>query len=237
MSEKINIKNVILILGDPSFYPEKLTKIKKHFFPNISRVPPNLWKEIETPSFKKKSATEEKWLNIVDSEITRSSWMDGDKKVIILKEIIDSPAFLELLFKSFKSMPTGNYLVLCDCNNVLNSGKACFDKLKWMDFKQFCSKNATVVSTGIPLSEYSSSDKIKYIVEEFKKQNKKINQENAALLLEIVGDNKIALNAEIVKISDSIDENEIKQEDVTDLAFPMSKDYPVWAFYTALNTG
>jgi hypothetical protein len=237
MSEKSKLKNVILICGDPLFYPEKLIKIKKYFFPNIKQIPPNLWKEIDIPSFKKKSSSEEKWLNLVDSEITCSSWIDDNKKFILLKEIIDSPAFLEFLFNAFKNIPHSNYFVICDKNNVLNNGKACFGKLRWIDFKQFCSQNATISNAGIPMSEFSISEKTKYIVEEFKKQDKKITQENANLLLEIVGDNRLALNSEINKISISVDGNDIKQEDVVDLTFPMSKDYPVWSFYTALNTG
>ena len=237
MSEKSQLKNVILIYGDPYFYPEKLIKIKKYFFPKINSVPPNLWKEIDIPTFKKKSSSEEKWLNLVDAEVTCSSWMDGDKKIVLLKEIIDSPAFLEFLFRVFKSIPIGNYFVICDKNNVLNNGKSCFGKLRWMDFKEFCLKNATLVNSGSPISESSTSEKIKYVVEEFKKQDKKITQENASLLLEIIGDNRLALNTEINKISVSIDANEVKQKDVTELSFPLSKDYPVWAFYTALNTG
>jgi len=237
MSEKSKLKNVILVYGDPSFYPDKLTKIKKYFFPNISNVPPSLWKEIDIPRFKKKSESEEKWLNLVDAEITCSSWEDDDKKIVVLKEIIDTPAFLGFLFNAFKSLPSSNYFVVCDKNNVLNDGKSCFNKLKWQDFKQFCAKNSTLVNAGESLSASSVNEKVKYIVEEFKKQGKKITQENANLLLEMVGDNRLALDTEINKISISIDKNDIKQEDVADLAFPMSKDYPVWSFYTALNTG
>lgn len=237
MPEKSKLKNVILIYGDPSFYPEKLIKIKKYFFPDIKHVSHNLWKEIDIPNFKKKSSSEEKWLNSVDSEITCSSLMDENKKIILLKEIIDSTAFLEFLFKAFKSISSNNFLIICDKNNVINKGKSCFGKIKWIDFKEFCSKNSTLVNVGMPISESSINDKIKYIIEEFKKQDKKITHDNANLLLEIVGDNRLSLNTEINKISISVDKNEIKEEDVTGLAFPMSKDYPVWSFYTALNTG
>ena len=237
MSEKIIVKNVILIHGDPAFYPNKLAKIKKYFFPNTKNTPLSLWKEIDIPRFNKKVKSEEKWLNVVDAEITCSSWEDNVKKVILLKEIVDSPLFLEFLFNAFKSLPSSNYLVICDKNDVLNCGKSRFNKLNWQDFKRFCVKNSTITNVRKPLSASLISEKIKYIAEEFRKQDKKITLDNANLLLEIVGDNRLSLDSEINKISISIDDNDVKQEDVIDLAFPMSKDYPVWSFYTALNTG
>lgn len=236
MSTQNKLKNVILIYGDPSFYSEKLIKIKRHFFPNMSVIPPYLWKEIDVPHFKKKSKSEEKWINVIDSEITCSSWGD-DKKFIILRELVDSAVFLKFLFNILKNIPQNNYLILCDKKNVLNNGKSSFNKLRWGDLIQSFSPYITSVNTGSSISALSVNEKVNYIVDEFKKYNKKISKENSSALLEIVGDNKLMLNGEIKKISFAIDNDKINKDDILELAFPMSQNYPVWLFYSAINTG
>lgn len=228
------VKNLILVHGDCSSLPEKILQMKKYFFPGGDLL--NNWVELPPPLSKKKKEIDQKWFDKFDAELSSLSW-DDSKKIVYLKEILDNEKFLVFISEIVKKIPSSNHLVICDPSNVLVGGKAKKDNYNWTVFFEYCKKNAYMVNLGISFKTLPKEEQLNFIVDFFKKKEKTISLENAELLLEIVGPSKVFLETEIEKICLIVDEATISKKDVLNIAFPISQDYPVWMFYTAINTG
>lgn len=228
------IKNIILVHGDCSSLPEKILQIKKHFFPGGDLL--NNWVEIQSPLSKRQKEIDPKWFNHLDAELSYSSWDDG-KKIILLRELVDNAQFLDFIFNAIQKISSNNYMVLCDSANVIQEGKAKTDNCDWKKLFEYCKKNAHMVNLGSPLKSSSKEEQVKFVIDAFSKKEKEISSENSMLLMEIVGVDRSFINSEIEKICMIVDNKSISKDDIINVAFPISQDYPVWQFYSSISTG
>jgi len=219
---------VMLIEGDRYLVVEKLRKLKAEWFPQ----PPTSdeWVEFEVPDKRWHENFMRETLNVMDAELSYVGW-EAKPKTVILRELINTKQFRQVLVSMVQAVPEGNMLIVLDTNGVISSDKVSKED-GWKDFRKLCRQNGEAVNVGIPLSELSRDVQLEFLVDTFTHHGKNLSTPVASFMLELCLPERGFIISEVEKICDYAGDTEITKDMVREVAFPMSKEHADYLFYT-----
>jgi hypothetical protein len=165
--------------------------------------------------------------------------LDHKGKLLILQNLPTRKSTLDFLINLSQTCPKEVLLVLWDSeNNAKIDSKTKTLNKTWLDFISKFRKieGASVINHGDYLNEKNVEDSLEFVRNEFRKNNKYINDENILLFLKIVGYDRLMLHTEIEKLSLTCPDK-VDSQFIIENAFYSSKESSLLKLSLALNTG
>jgi hypothetical protein len=225
MSEKR--PKVVFLHGDEDKALTFLKNLRKEWYPQgfISCE----WEEYDSESPKNKKSNTELVLESISCPPLNECY-----RTFVLKTTGDDAHAREMLIKSAKNIPDNTTLIVWDVRNPESLKKAASPTMD--DVKASFKLNGKVVDAGKPLSGLSAISQVAWLIKTGEENGLTISKDCAELMLELYDSNRAIIEGEIVNLS-FMSDGILEKSTLVENAMPIQKDFPIYKFYTAFNSG
>lgn len=217
----------IFIHGDEDKAFEFIKKLKSDWHPEGSVSCE--WEEYEPLSKRSKGTSIEALF-----ESLSYSPINECHRTFVLKTPGDNVKTKQALIKVVSNIPDNTTLIVWDTKG-LKAGKK-QSSPTWTEVIKAFSTYGEVIDTGKSLGELSEVSQVSWVVKEGEACGLTIPKECAELLLNLFDSNRIMILSEIQNLA-FMSELVLDRETVLENAMPVQKDYPIYKFYSAFNSG
>jgi len=230
---------VVLIEGDVNLTIPIVSTIRKLWFPGGTDS--SSWVVLEPPNNKDGDSD---YCDQIDREILQTDIM-GDQKVLVLRGFPNRKEFRQWIFKVVPLVEKPNTLILWDVDGIImNSSDSEWKGLR-NEIKGIgqCIEKAPPLDAKVRLSNgkyqdlYNIKEKTDYIMHSVEVKDHLISNQNATLLLSMIGADRGMIDTEITKLLFACENKVIDEKLIREAVLPLSQDYPIWQFSSAMNTG
>jgi hypothetical protein len=232
MADATAYPRVILFEGDPFLTVTAVTRIKKDRFggkPSSSE-----WIEFDVQT-QKQEAFMKDTLNKIDGEISYPSW-DGGQKVVVIRGLVNTKQFRQVMSKFVGAIPDGTTLVVLDVDGVIMSEKGDGEG-SWKHFRKLCRQFGEVVNVGVPISKMTRDAQAGFIVDQFATRSKTVSGAVSELMLSMCLPDRGFIISEIEKVCDFVGDGEVTEKVIDEVVFPIAPEYQFFAFQKVLYCG
>ena len=216
----------IFLSGDTDKAFEYLKGLKKEWYPDgLSGE----WEEYDPANARSKGADIELLLESICYPPLNECY-----RTFVLKTPGDNAKTRQSLIALAKTIPDDTTLIVWDTHGLEDGKKTASPT--WEEVRKVFQLTGKMVDTGKPLKKLSDVSQIAWVVKAGEESGLAIPKDCAELLLELFDRNRAMIQSEVENLalmSDSV----VEKSTIIENAMPIQKDYPIYQFYSAFNSG